>query len=93
MDGQIRFEKQIFPHAEKNLRFRKYPNPCGRGPLSVADTTAKSAYHSSVSEDRNKYGVVEALYSNHTETIIKYFVTNLYINNHKTQNRSGHLVY
>ena len=31
------------------------------------------------------------LYSNHTETIIKYFVTNL--NNHKTQNRSGHLVY
>ena len=32
-----------------------------------------------------------ALYSNHTETIIKYFVTNP--NNHKTQNRSGHLVY
>ena len=31
------------------------------------------------------------LYSNHTETIIKYFVTNL--NDHKTQNRSGHLVY
>ena len=31
------------------------------------------------------------LCSNHTETIIKYFVTNL--NNHKTQNRSGHLVY
>ena len=29
------------------------------------------------------------LYSNHTETIIKYFVTDL--NNHKTQNRSGHL--
>ena len=33
----------------------------------------------------------DVLYSNHTETIIKNFVTNL--NNHKTQNRSGHLVY
>ncbi|XP_015775212.1 PREDICTED: uncharacterized protein LOC107353382, partial [Acropora digitifera] len=31
------------------------------------------------------------LCSNHTETIIKYFVTNL--KNHKIQNRSGHLVY
>ena len=31
------------------------------------------------------------LYSNHTETIIKYFVTNR--TNHKTQSRSGHLVY
>ena len=31
------------------------------------------------------------VYSNHTETIIKYFVTNL--NNHKTLNRSRHLVY
>ena len=31
------------------------------------------------------------LNSSHPETIMKYFVTNL--NNHKTQNRSGHLVY
>ena len=30
------------------------------------------------------------LYSNHTETIMKYFVTNL--NNLKTKNRSGHLI-
>ena len=41
------------------------------------------------------YAVVDGykihLYSNHTETIIKCFVTNL--NNHKTLNRSGHLVY
>ena len=53
--------------------------------LSIIDL---STMFSMIDFDRH---VTSCLYSNHTETIIKYFVTNL--NNHKTQNRSGHFVY
>ena len=75
---RVRTYKRTLGHSRDNQTKRGWPYSMSMG---LCPTRASRA---GAPLQRN-------LYSNHTETIIKHVVTNL--NNHKTQNRSGHLVY
>jgi len=62
---------------------------CEFGPIFSVDVILGSKYMNSMVIHVQQYQL--NLYSNHTEPITKYFVPNLI--DHKTQNRSGYLVY